>query len=124
MADQHQVNSIIATAIWDARKDHPDRRIDAEEAKQIAKSIVEALTEAGLQSQLLIYMNPDLVRQLKLAALAKQRPAYELAEEAIAEWLKRHQRDVAQATAKIARGEVVMPLPAGRSPSVGWRSGW
>jgi hypothetical protein len=45
----HQVNSIIATAICDARKDHPDHRIDPEEAKQIAKCIVEKLTEAGLQ---------------------------------------------------------------------------
>jgi hypothetical protein len=56
------------------------------------------------RSQLLIYMKPDLVRQLKLAALAKGRPAYELVEEAIAEWLKRNQRDVDRATAKISRG--------------------
>jgi hypothetical protein len=49
MADQHQVNSIIATAICDARNDHPDQRMDPEEAKQIAKCIIEALTEAGLQ---------------------------------------------------------------------------
>lgn len=49
MADQHQVNSIIATAIWDARKDHPDNRMNPEEAKQIAKCVIEALTEAGLQ---------------------------------------------------------------------------
>jgi hypothetical protein len=42
MVDQHQVNSIIATAIYDCRKDHPDC-IDPEEAKQIAKCIVEAL---------------------------------------------------------------------------------
>jgi hypothetical protein len=55
------------------------------------------------RSQFLLYMKPDLVRQLKLAALAKGRPAYELAEEAIAEWLKRHQRDVDRATAKISR---------------------
>jgi hypothetical protein len=49
MADQHQLNSIIATALCDARKDHPDRRINPEEAKQIAKCIVEALIDAGLQ---------------------------------------------------------------------------
>lgn len=49
MADQHQVNSIIATAIFDCRKDDPDRKIDPEEAKQMAKCIVEALTDAGLQ---------------------------------------------------------------------------
>ena len=49
MADPHQVISIMATAICDARKDHPDQRIDPEEAIQIAKCIVEALTDAGLQ---------------------------------------------------------------------------
>jgi predicted ATPase len=49
MADQHQVNSIVATAICDARKEDPDHRMDPEEAKQIAKCIVEALTDAGLQ---------------------------------------------------------------------------
>ena len=49
MSDQHQVNSIIAAAISDARKDHPDGRIDPEEAKQVAKCIIEALSSAGLQ---------------------------------------------------------------------------
>jgi hypothetical protein len=49
MADQHQVNSIIATAICDAWKGHPHHRLDPEEAKQIAKCIVEALTDAGLE---------------------------------------------------------------------------
>ena len=49
MSDEHQVNTIIATVICDARKDHPDGRIDPEEAKQIAKCIIEALTSAGLQ---------------------------------------------------------------------------
>ncbi len=49
MSDQHQVNSIIATAISDARKDNPSGRISPEEAKQIAKCIIEALSSAGLQ---------------------------------------------------------------------------
>ena len=49
MADQHQVNSIIATAILDARKDHSDHGIDAGEAKQIAKCVIQALADAGLQ---------------------------------------------------------------------------
>jgi hypothetical protein len=49
MSDQHQVNSIIAAAISDARKDHPDGRIDPKEAKQVAKCIIEALSSAGLQ---------------------------------------------------------------------------
>ena len=49
MSDQHQVSSIIAGCISDTRKDHPDGRIDPEEAKQMAKCIVEALSSAGLQ---------------------------------------------------------------------------
>lgn len=47
MADQHQVNAMIATAICDCLKDNPDRRIDPETAKHVAKCIVSALTEAG-----------------------------------------------------------------------------
>jgi hypothetical protein len=48
LADPHLVNTLIATAICDCRKDHPNG-IDPEEAKQIAKCILEALTDAGLQ---------------------------------------------------------------------------
>jgi len=49
MPDQHQVHSIIATAICDALRKDPDHRMDTEEAGHIAKCIVEALTAAGLQ---------------------------------------------------------------------------
>ena len=35
--------------ICDTLKDQPDHRIDPEEAKQIAKCLLEALTDAGLQ---------------------------------------------------------------------------
>jgi hypothetical protein len=42
--------------------------------------------------QLLIYMSPDLIKELKRAALDEDRPAYELAEEAILDWLKRRKR--------------------------------
>jgi len=48
MADQHQITAMIATAICDCLKDDPDRRIDPEQAKYIAKCIVAALAEAGL----------------------------------------------------------------------------
>jgi hypothetical protein len=54
MADQHQVNSIIASAICDCGKDQPDLHINPEQAKQIAKCIVEALTGAGLK---IVYVN-------------------------------------------------------------------
>ena len=48
MADQHQVNTIIATAICDCTRTH-DPRIDPEEAKQIAKCVIAALSAAGFQ---------------------------------------------------------------------------
>jgi hypothetical protein len=49
MSDQHQVLSIIATAIYESRKDRPEGGMDPEGAKQIAKCIVEALSDAGLR---------------------------------------------------------------------------
>jgi hypothetical protein len=49
MCDPHQVNSIIATAIYDARKEHTNGAMDPEEAKHVAKCIVEALADARLR---------------------------------------------------------------------------
>jgi hypothetical protein len=49
MVDQHQVISIIATAICECFKEHPEQTIGPEEAKQIAKCVIEALSEAGLE---------------------------------------------------------------------------
>jgi hypothetical protein len=49
MTDPHQVNLVIANAICDAHKDHQENRMNPEEAKQIAKCIIEALSDAGLQ---------------------------------------------------------------------------
>ncbi|MBR1279648.1 hypothetical protein [Bradyrhizobium sp. AUGA SZCCT0283] len=49
MPDEHQTNTIIATAILDSFKDRPDRQLDPEEAKILAKRILAALEEAGLQ---------------------------------------------------------------------------
>ena len=43
------VNSIIANAIGECFKEHPERTIGFEEAKQIAKCVVEALADAGLE---------------------------------------------------------------------------
>jgi hypothetical protein len=48
VADQHQVNAIIAAAIGECSKAHPELEIGSEEAKQMAKCIIEALTNAGL----------------------------------------------------------------------------
>jgi hypothetical protein len=71
-------------------------------APKKAASVARKRTDK--RSQLLIYMKPDLIRQLKLAALAKGTPAYELAEEAIEEWLKKHKREIRLATTEISRG--------------------
>jgi hypothetical protein len=49
MTDEHQVHAIIAAAITECQKEHPDRRVDPEEAKLTAKCIIAALTDAGLQ---------------------------------------------------------------------------
>jgi hypothetical protein len=49
LADEHQVNSIIATAICECFRQHPEQNLDPEEAKQMAKCVVEALSDAGLQ---------------------------------------------------------------------------
>jgi hypothetical protein len=49
LVDQHQVISIIAAAICECFKEHPQQTIGAEEAKQIAKCVIEALSEAGLE---------------------------------------------------------------------------
>ncbi len=49
MDDPHQVNAIITTAICNALKDRPEREVGIEEAKILAKQIVEALENAGLQ---------------------------------------------------------------------------
>ena len=49
MTDEHQPLAVIATAILDSFRDHPDFKLGAEEAKIIAKRIVTALEDAGLQ---------------------------------------------------------------------------
>ncbi len=48
MDDPHQVNTIVATAIRDFFKDHPERSLDVEEAKLLAKHVVAALNDSGL----------------------------------------------------------------------------
>ena len=47
MTDEHQTNAIIATALLDSFRDHPEQSLDPEEAKLIAKRIVAALEDAG-----------------------------------------------------------------------------
>jgi hypothetical protein len=52
MADEHQVNTIIATAIREYSNRPLERERSPEEAKQMAKCIIEALAVAGLEIRL------------------------------------------------------------------------
>ena len=49
MTDEHQINAIIATAILESIRDHAELEMDSEQAKIIAKRILAALGDAGLQ---------------------------------------------------------------------------
>lgn len=49
MFDEHQTNAIIATALLESFGGHSDHRLDPEEAKIVAKRILAALQDAGLQ---------------------------------------------------------------------------
>ena len=51
-----------------------------------------ARKRADGRRQLLIYLMPEVITELKRAALTEERPAYELAEEAIRDWLLRDKR--------------------------------
>ena len=52
MDDHHQVNSIIATAIYECWGEHAEHKIAPEQAKQMAKLIIAALSDAGLEIRL------------------------------------------------------------------------
>ena len=41
------------------------------------------------RKQLLVYFQPELIKRLKVEALDQDRPAYEIAEEAVFDWLRR-----------------------------------
>jgi hypothetical protein len=49
MVDEHQTNALIATAILESVRDDPNSAIDPEQAKLMAKHILAALTDAGLE---------------------------------------------------------------------------
>jgi nitrate/nitrite-specific signal transduction histidine kinase len=50
--DLHQVNSIIATAIYECSREQAEHKITPEQAKHMAKSIITALADAGLEIRL------------------------------------------------------------------------
>ena len=52
MDDRHQVNSIIATAICECSGEDQEHKLAPEQAKQMAKCIIAALNDAGLEIRL------------------------------------------------------------------------
>ena len=52
MDDRHQVNSIIATAICECSGEQAEHKIAPEHAKLMAKCIITALADAGLEIRL------------------------------------------------------------------------
>ena len=38
----------------------------------------------------MVYLNPEVIKHLKKAALDQDRPAYEITEEAVRDWLATH----------------------------------
>ena len=44
-------------------------------------------TRADGRKSLLVYLHPDVIKELKKAALDEDRTAYEITEEAVSEWL-------------------------------------
>jgi hypothetical protein len=49
LADPHQVNSLIASAICECRKHDSQSQIGPEEAKTMAKCILQNLSDAGFE---------------------------------------------------------------------------
>jgi hypothetical protein len=47
--DPHQVTALITTAICDWWKEQSDQPLSPEEAKHLAKCIIQALSDASLQ---------------------------------------------------------------------------
>jgi hypothetical protein len=47
-------------------------------------------SRADGRRSLLVYLDPKVIKQLKKTALDHERPAYEITEEAVREWLASH----------------------------------
>jgi hypothetical protein len=51
MADEHQTNAIIATAVLDSFRGHSDHKLDPEEAKIIANASLPRSNMLGFRSR-------------------------------------------------------------------------
>ncbi|TXL71561.1 hypothetical protein FHP25_29745 [Vineibacter terrae] len=60
-------------------------------AKRTSSRPIRQARSDGRKS-LLVYLRPDVIRRLKVAALDQNRPAYEITEEAVSAWLSARDR--------------------------------
>jgi hypothetical protein len=63
------------------------------------RSAIPARARADGRKSLLVYLHPDIIKELKKAALDEERTAYEITEEAISAWLASYK------TARTGKGE-------------------
>jgi len=68
----------------------PPGEVGVKKAKE--KVSADVRKRADGRRQLLIYLLPEVIVELKRAALSHEKPAYELAEEAIRDWLSKDRR--------------------------------
>ena len=69
-------------------------------------------TRSDGRKSLLVYLRHDLIRKLKMAALDEERPAYEITEEAVSQWLERRGRRTPEAIEKLRREELaILDMP-------------
>jgi hypothetical protein len=66
------------------------------EMKMVKKVSDPSKSRADGRKALLLYMTPSIIRELKLASLDDGRHAYELAEEAIQQWLQARTKGAAK----------------------------
>ena len=55
-----------------------------------SRSKTATRTRADGRRPLLVYLDQDVIKQLKKVALDEDRPAYEITEEAVRKWLAAH----------------------------------
>jgi hypothetical protein len=60
--------------------------------EKLGQKIAGSRTRTDGRKSLLVYLQPDVIKQLKKAALDQETTAYEITEEALREWLASHRK--------------------------------
>jgi hypothetical protein len=81
----------------------------------LMKKALKAHRRADGRRALLLYLRPGLIKRLKVAALEEDRPAYELAENAVSEWLAGRRQRAKPRKMKSAPGQWAGSQPVDRA---------